>query len=64
MFVDAEVDLAPNKLVWKFRLPGVGDTRYTIVLNDQGQWFEIGEVQKDGSEWRKFFETTLTRVGG
>jgi hypothetical protein len=60
-FVDADVSLAPGRLTWQFRIPGLGDTRYTIVLNDKGQWFEIGEVAKDGVEWRKFFETTLER---
>jgi hypothetical protein len=63
-FVDADVTLQPDKLTWQFRLQGIGDTRYTIVLDDKGQWFEIGEVSKDGSEWRKFFETTLLRVPG
>ena len=61
-FVDADVSLAPGRLTWQFRIPGVGDTRYTIVLNDKGQWFEIGEMAKDGAEWRKFFETTLDRA--
>ena len=61
-FVDADVTLEPNKLTWKFRIQGIGDTRYTIVLDDKGQWFEIGEISKDSSEWRKFFETTLARV--
>ena len=61
-FVDADVTLLPNRLIWQFRIAGVGDTRYTIVLNEQGRWFEIGELSKDGSEWRKFFETTLSRV--
>ena len=61
-FVDADVTLEPDKLIWRFRIQGVGDTRYTIVLDDKGQWFEIGEISKDGSEWRKFFETTLAKV--
>ena len=61
-FVDADVSLAPGKLTWQFRIPGIGDTRYTIVLNDKGQWFEIGEMAKDGGEWRRFFETTLDRA--
>jgi hypothetical protein len=61
-FVDADVRLEPNKLTWQFQLQGIGMTRYTIVLDHKGQWLEIGEMSKDGSEWRKFFETTLVRV--
>jgi len=61
-FVDADVTLEPSRLTWRFRIQGTGDTRYTIVLNDKGQWYEIGELSKVGGEWRKFFETTLDRV--
>lgn len=61
-FVDADAALQPNRLSWQFRIQGLGDTRYTIVLNERGQWFEIGEMSKDGGEWRKFFEATLDRV--
>ena len=61
-FVDADVTLQPNRLTWQFRIAGVGDTRFTIVLDEQGRWFEIGEMSRDGAEWRKFFETTLSRV--
>jgi hypothetical protein len=62
-FVDADVTLEPNKLTWQFQIPGLGTTRYTIVLDDKGRWFEVGELSKDGGEWRKFFETSLSRVG-
>lgn len=34
--------------------------RYIITLNDQGQWFEIGEYNRNGS-WYQFFEMTLDR---
>ena len=36
--------------------------RYTIMLNDAGQWYEIGEMSQDGTTWRQFFEMTLDRV--
>jgi hypothetical protein len=42
-------------------MPG-RSVRYTIRLDENGRWFEIGETSSDGSEWRKFFEMTLTRV--
>jgi hypothetical protein len=62
-FVDADVTLEPNKLTWQFQIQGLGTTRYTISIDDKGRWFELGELSKDGGEWRKFFETTLSRVG-
>jgi len=49
-----------NTAVWGFDTPG-GKIRYTIRLNDQGQWNEIGEFSRDGAQWAKFFEMTLTK---
>ncbi len=34
--------------------------RYIITLNEKGQWFEIGEMERN-NEWFKFFEMTLDR---
>lgn len=34
--------------------------RYIIRINEQGQWFEIGEINKGGN-WYQFFEMTLDR---
>jgi len=34
--------------------------RYIIWLNEKGQWFEIGEYQRE-NEWHQFFEMTLDR---
>ena len=37
-------------------------TRYTLRLNEKGQWYEVGESSRDGgNSWRRFFEMTLTR---
>ena len=46
---------------WAMETPG-GQIRYTITLNDAGQWFEIGEMSQDGETWRQIFEMTLDRV--
>jgi len=59
---DAEAKVGDGRLEWGLRIPGFGDVRYTITLNDKGQWSEIGEVSKDGKEWRQFFAMTLDRV--
>lgn len=34
--------------------------RYIIQINDQGKWFEIGEI-KQGENWYQFFEMTLSK---
>lgn len=34
--------------------------RYIIKINEQGQWFEIGEI-KQGDNWYQFFEMTLKK---
>lgn len=35
--------------------------RYIIRVNEQGQWYEIGEINKVGN-WYQFFEMTLDKV--
>ena len=61
--MSAEPKVGENSLVWGFRDPRAGEIRFTISLNEKGQWFEIGEMSRDGKTWRKFFEMTLSRVG-
>ena len=46
---------------WGMKIPN-GQIRYTITLNDAGQWFEVGEMSQDGETWRQIFEMTLNRV--
>jgi hypothetical protein len=52
---------APNVVVWGFDTPQGGRVRYTIRLTDKGEWNEIGEFTRNGTEWMKFFEMTLTK---
>jgi hypothetical protein len=61
-YTEADAKVADGKLEWGFKIPQFGDVRYTVTVNAKGQWFEIGEVSKDGKEWRRFFEMTLDRV--
>jgi hypothetical protein len=61
-YTEAEVKVGDNKLEWGFRIPQLGDVRYTISVNEKGQLFEIGEVSADGKQWRHFFEMKLERV--
>ena len=59
---DAEAKVTDGQLVWGTKIPQFGDVRYTIKLDDNGRWFELGQVFQDGKAWRKFFEMTLERV--
>lgn len=61
-YVDAEAKIADGRFEWGFRVPNAVEIRYVIKLNDKGQWFETGEMSRDGKTWRKFFEMTLDRV--
>lgn len=49
-------ELIDGKLYWY----PVKEVRYVIEINDQGQWFEIGEYNA-GTQWYKFFEMTLEK---
>ncbi len=51
-----------DALIWKMEIPNMGQMRYTIRLNEAGQWHEIGERSTDGKTWTQFFEMTLTRI--
>jgi len=60
--IDTEPKIGENSLVWGFRDERGGEIRFTITLNEKGQWFEIGEYSSDGKTWRKFLEMTLSRL--
>ena len=46
---------------WLLEMPG-RTIRYTITINEKGQWFETGEF-KMGDNWMQFFEMTLEKQG-
>lgn len=49
-------------IVWTMNA-GPREIRYTIKLDDQKRWHEVGEIKLDGDKWTKFFEMTLKKVG-
>lgn len=49
-----------NQFEWYLDTPN-GKIRYTISLNEKGQWHEIGEIAM-GENWFQFFEMTLDKV--
>jgi len=58
---DAVAKVGANTLEWGLEIPQRGRMRYTIKLNEKGEWFEVGEMTQDGQTWQKFFEMTLQR---
>jgi Protein of unknown function (DUF1579) len=61
-YAESEAKLIEGGIEWGLRIPEVGRIRYTIKLNDKGDWFEIGEYSSDEKSWQKFLEMTLKRV--
>ena len=61
--VDAEASFVGDAFQWRFEIPRFGKTRYTVKLNERGEWYEIGETSQDGTTWRRMHEMTLKRVG-
>ena len=51
-----------HSFVWGFDYPGAGKVRFTIGLDAQGQWHEVGEFSRDGTQWMQNFEMTLHRM--
>ena len=60
--VDTELKVTPGGFEWGFQDERAGTLRFTMKLTDKGEWFEIGEMSRDGKTWYKFVETTLQRV--
>lgn len=61
-YVDPEIVLTANGLIWSFTDPRAGRVRYTMTHTPADEWNEIGERSPDGTTWVKFFEMTLQRV--
>lgn len=60
--VRPSIEVGDRRVVWGFDVPN-GKVRYTISLDGEGRWTEIGEHSSDGgSTWRQFFGMTLRRV--
>jgi hypothetical protein len=58
---EAKGYLQDNKFVVLRNLSS-GVNRYTIMLNEKGQWYELGEVSNDGGKtWKRRFEMVLIR---
>lgn len=56
----AEGNIIDGAFVWGFR-QGDMDMRFTIKLNEQGEWSEKGETSQDGKSWSQFFQMTMHR---
>jgi uncharacterized protein DUF1579 len=59
---DAEAKFTDGGFQWGFKAGPSLSFRYTVKLTDKGEWFEIGELSQDGTNWRKFHEMTLQKV--
>ena len=63
-FVDPTIVIEDKRIIWTFADPRAGTIRYTITINDKGQWHELGEMSRDGGKtFSPFFEMTLDRKG-
>ena len=51
-----------GSIIWGYDHPYAGSMKYTISINNLGQWVEIGEMSRDGNEWMQIFEMTLSKV--
>ncbi len=58
---DAVAKVSTTSLEWGLDIPQVGRMRYTLTLREDGSWYEVGEITRDGETWRKFFEMTLRK---
>ena len=59
--VESWFEVGDQSAQWGFDTPQGGKVRYSISRTEKGQWLEIGEFSRDGNQWMKFFEMTLTK---
>jgi hypothetical protein len=57
-------ELEDGAFTWTPSVPGGPRIRYTFRLDEEGRWFETGEISTDGQGWRQFFEMRLVKKGG
>lgn len=59
-----DIEVSENKFIWGFDVPeNKVRVKFTEVINEKGNWLEVGEVSRDsGKSWIKFFEMELSRV--
>lgn len=55
-----DVVVGDKSLVWEIKSEQ-RHVRYTMKIDDQGRWHEIGEVNLGNDKWMQFLEMTLTR---
>jgi len=55
----AEGYIDGNIFIWSFDVSG-GTVRYTLTANETS-WDEFGEFSRDGNQWYKFMEMSLTK---
>ncbi len=51
-----------DALRWGFQMSNGSQIRYTIRLDAEGHWHEVGELSPDGRTWREVFEMKLKRL--
>lgn len=55
------LEVSDKKLVWGFDNGAGGQIRYTITIDEEGHWVEVGEFSMDGKDWKNFMEMKLAR---
>ncbi|HQW93762.1 MAG TPA: hypothetical protein PKY28_11715 [Ferruginibacter sp.] len=57
------IEFLEEKLIrWNMDIPNGGKIRFTVDFKTANKWIEIGEFSRDGLNWMKFLETTLTKT--
>lgn len=55
------IEVGDERVVWGFDVPN-GKVRYTISLDGEGRWVEVGEYSSDGTTWMEFLGMKLRKL--
>lgn len=61
IYTEAWPIVGANTFQWGMETPK-GKMRYSMTLNENGQWQEVGEFSPDGQTWQQFFGMLLARA--
>ena len=60
---ESPIEFLEERLIrWNLDVPNGGKVRFTVDFKTANKWLETGEFSRDGQNWMKFLETSLTKV--
>ncbi len=60
--VDGFFEFDGDFVQWGYDDPQLGALRSTVRLNESGQWYGVGDISRDETNWHRLYEVTLNKL--